>query len=278
MRILILGASGFVGSALHAQLGDRHEVVGTSRSGNGLVPLDLADAGAVRALVADRVDVVIHTAGIVDLATAQRDPEAAYAANVAPMAALLDAVDDAGAKLVYLSTDNVFDGTREHYDETALRTPINVYGCTKASAEQLVLGRAGHLVARLPLVYGHSPRSDKFLARFAATTIEARTDIVGNPLYLPSLAPMLEHLVDETGVVHLAGAETVSRYELMTHVRDRLGAPARIVPTDNDSAPPDCPRPRRLVLRSVRHTLAGPGIDAALDDLIGPARTPPPAR
>ncbi|MFD6394137.1 SDR family oxidoreductase [Nocardia sp. NPDC060259] len=278
MRILILGASGFVGSALHAQLGERHQVVGTSRSGNGLVPLDLADADAVRALVADRVDVVIHSAGIVDLATAQRDPEAAYAANVAPMAALLDAVDDAGAKLVYLSTDNVFDGTRDHYDETALRTPINVYGCTKASAEQLVLARDGHLVARLPLVYGRSPRSDKFLARFAAPAIEARTDIVCNPLYLPSLAPMLEHLADETGVVHLAGAETVSRYDLMTRVRDRLGAPARIVPTDNDSAPPDCPRPRRLVLRSVRHTLAGPGIDAALDDLIGPAPTPPPAR
>ncbi|MFE6921769.1 SDR family oxidoreductase [Nocardia sp. NPDC057663] len=278
MRILILGASGFVGSALHAQLGERHEVVGTSRAGNGLIPVDLADADAVRALVMDRIDVVIHTAGIVDLVAAQRDPEAAYAANVAPMAALLDAVDDAGAKLVYLSTDNVFDGTRDHYDETALRTPINVYGCTKSAAEQLVLARGGHLVARLPLVYGRSPRSDKFLARFATPTIEARTDIVCNPLYLPSLAPMLEHLADEKGVVHLAGSETVSRYELMTRVRDRLGAPTRIVPTGNDSAPPDCPRPRRLILRSVRHSHTGPAVDAALDDLIGPAPTPPPGR
>ncbi|MFD5176917.1 SDR family oxidoreductase [Nocardia sp. NPDC058379] len=275
MRILVLGASGFVGGALFAQLGTRHEVVGTSRrGGSGLVPLDLADAGAVRALVADRVDVVIHTAGIVDLAAAQRDPDAAFAINVAPMAALLDAVEDAGAKLVYLSTDNVFDGTRDTYDETALRTPINVYGCTKAAAEHRVLARAGHLVVRLPLVYGRSPRSDKFLARFAAPALEARTDIVGTPLYLPSLAPLLEQLLDETGVVHLAGREAVSRYDLLTRVRDRLGAPARIVPTDADSGPPDCPRPRRLVLRSVRHPLTGPDVDTALADLIGPASPP----
>ncbi|GAD86614.1 sugar nucleotide-binding protein [Nocardia asteroides NBRC 15531] len=272
MRILILGASGFVGSALHAQLGATHEVVGTGRGGGaGLVALDLADAAAVRALVADRADVVIHAAGLVDLAAAQRDPDAAYAANVAPMPALLDTVDDAGAKLVYLSTDNVFDGTRDSYDETALRTPINVYGCTKASAEHLVLARAGHLVVRLPLVYGRSPRSDKFLARFTAPTVEARTDIVGTPLYLPSLAPLLTQLFEESGVVHVAGAQVASRYELMTRVRDRLGARTQVVPTDQESAPPDCPRPQRLILRSVRHPLTGPDIETALDDLIGHA-------
>ncbi|WP_280341053.1 SDR family oxidoreductase [Nocardia neocaledoniensis] len=274
MRILILGASGFVGSALFAQLARDHEVVGTSRRGHGLVPLDPADADAVRALVGDRFDLVVHTAGLVDLAAAQRDPDAAYAANVAPMPALLDAVDDAGAKLVYLSTDNVFDGTREFYDETALRTPINVYGCTKAAAEQRVLRRDGHLVIRLPLMYGRSPASDKFLARFTAPVIEARTDIVGTPLYLPALAPLLTDLRDETGVIHLAGPEPISRYDLMVRVRDRLGAATRIVPTDIDSAPPDCPRPRRLILCSVRHAHTGPDVDAALTDLIGPARTP----
>lgn len=274
MRILILGASGFVGSALFAQLARDHEVLGTSRRGHGLVPLDPADADAVRALVGDRFDLVVHTAGLVDLAAAQRDPDAAYAANVAPMPALLDAVDDAGAKLVYLSTDNVFDGTREFYDETALRTPINVYGCTKAAAEQRVLQRDGHLVIRLPLMYGRSPASDKFLARFTAPVIEARTDIVGTPLYLPALAPLLTDLRDETGVIHLAGPEPISRYDLMVRVRDRLGAATRIVPTDIDSAPPDCPRPRRLILRSVRHAHTGPDVDAALTDLTGPARTP----
>ncbi len=275
MRILILGASGFVGSALFVQLARAHEVVGTSRRGQGLVPLDLADADAVRALVGGGFDVVVHTAGLVDLAAAQRDPDAAYAANVAPMPTLLDTVEDAGAKLVYLSTDNVFDGTRESYDETALRSPINVYGCTKASAEQRVLQRDGHLVIRLPLVYGRSPASDKFLARFTAPVIEARTDIVGTPLYLPALAPLLTELLDETGVVHLAGPEPISRYDLMIRVRDRLGAATRVVPTDIDSAPPDCPRPRRLILRSVRHDRTGPDIDTALTDLIGPAPTPP---
>ncbi|WP_071928204.1 sugar nucleotide-binding protein [Nocardia mangyaensis] len=266
-RLLILGASGFVGSALQARLGARHEVVGASRSGR--VRVDLGDGAAVRGLVRQRFDVVIHTAGVVDLAAAQRDPELAYAANVEPMAALLDAVEETGAKLVYLSTDNVFDGTREFYDETATRAPINVYGRTKAAAEDLVLAHDRHLVVRLPLVYGRSPGSDKFLARFAAPEIEARTDIVCNPLYLPSLAVMLEQLFDLSGVAHVGGAQTLSRFELTTRVRDRLGAPAQIIPTDASTRVEDCPRPRRLVLRSVRHPLTGPDVDSALDDLTG---------
>ncbi|MGW6117539.1 SDR family oxidoreductase [Nocardia sp. NPDC055165] len=267
MRILILGASGFVGSALHAQFAANHEVVGTSRGGHGLAPVDLADTGAVRALVAQGFDVVVHTAGVVDLGAAQRDPAAARAANVAPMVPLLDAIGDTRAKLVYLSTDNVFDGAAEHYDESATRAPINVYGETKVAAEDLVLERDRHLVVRLPLVYGRSPLSNKFLARFAAPEIAARTDIVCNPLYLPSLAPALEQLADQAGAVHLAGAETLSRYDLMTRVRDRLGAPARVVATDRFSAVQDCPRPLRLVMRSIRHSLTGPDVDTALADL-----------
>ncbi|MEU4318105.1 sugar nucleotide-binding protein [Nocardia fluminea] len=267
MRILILGASGFVGSALHAHFGADHDVVGTSRGGHGLAPVDLADTGAVRALLGQGFDVVIHTAGVVDLGAAQRDPTAAYAANVAPMVPLLDAIDEAAAKLVYLSTDNVFDGTAEHYDESATRAPINVYGETKVAAEDLALERERHLVVRLPLVYGRSPLSNKFLARFAASEIEARTDIVCNPLYLPSLAPALEQLTDKSGVVHIAGAETLSRYELMTRVRDHLGAPARVVATDRFSAVQDCPRPLRLVMRSYRHDVVGPDVASALADL-----------
>lgn len=263
MRILVLGGSGFVGSSLCARWRGRHAVVGASR--RGPVRVDLGDAGAVRELVGRGFDVVVHTAGIVDLAVAERDPAAANAANVAPMGALVDAVDATGAKLVYLSTDNVFDGTREYYDETAARAPINVYGRTKAAAEALVPDR--HLIVRLPLVYGPSPGSDKFLARFAGPEIPARTDIVGNPLYLPSLPTILERLVDLSGVAHVGGAETLSRYELMTRVRDRLGAPARIVPTDASTIVEDCPRPRRLVLRSVRHDQVGPDVDTAIDDL-----------
>jgi dTDP-4-dehydrorhamnose reductase len=268
VRILILGASGFVGSALHAQFAANNEVVGTSRGGHRLAPVDLADTSAVRALVGRGFDVVVHTAGVVDLVAAQRDPAAAYSANVAPMVPLLDAIDEVGAKLVYLSTDNVFDGTAEHYDESATRAPINVYGETKVAAEDLVLERnRQHLVVRLPLVYGRSPLSNKFLARFAASEIQARTDIVCNPLYLPSLAPALEQLADESGVVHIAGAETLSRYELMTRVRDHLTAPARVLATDRFSAVQDCPRPSRLVMRSNRHSLTGPDVDTALADL-----------
>lgn len=262
MRILLLGASGFVGGGLWARLAPRHEVVATGLRARipGLFTLDLLDTATLCGLAADRFDLVIHAAGVVDLAAAERDPRTAWAVNVNPIEALVRAVPES-TRIVMLSSDNVFAGTRAVYTELDQPAPINVYGHTKVAAEAVLRGHPRHLVVRIPMVFGRSPSSDRFLARFSAPTTPAQVDVVCAPVYLPSLAADLERLWHHTGVVHYGGTDTVSRYELMCRCQAALELPTRVVPVA-ESGP--VRRPRRLVLRSARHDLMGPDLDTAL--------------
>ncbi|GAA2266094.1 MULTISPECIES: SDR family oxidoreductase [Kitasatospora] len=274
MRILLLGASGFVGGGLWTALADRHEVVGTfaTRRVPGLVPLDLRDERALALLAGEGgFDLVVHAAGLVPLEAAESDPVLAHALNVRPVEVLLDSLRGSAAKLLLLSSDNVFDGTRPRYTEDDPRSPVNVYGRTKAAAEDLLLADGTHLVVRIPLVFGRSPWADTFLARMAGPRTAAQTDLVCAPLYLPSLAPALTRLWDRTGVVHYGGREVVTRFELMSRVQRALGLPTRVVPVRDREIHPDCRRPPRLVLRSARHSLEGPDLDSALAHLAADA-------
>jgi dTDP-4-dehydrorhamnose reductase len=247
MRILVLGASGYVGGAVHQALSRRHEVTGTSGSHPvpGLVPL------------------VLHFAGVADLSVAENDPALATALNVRSTEVVLDAIE---GKLVFISTDNVFPGTAEQYTEDDERSPVNAYGRSKVAAEDAVLAARRHLVIRLPLMYGPSPYADRFLDRLAKPVTSAQTDVVCAPLYLPGLPALIEALADRTGVMHLSGPDVVTRFELMTAVRRGLDLPTEVVPVlEADSADPTL-RPRRLVLRSVRHQLAGAPLAEAVSD------------
>jgi dTDP-4-dehydrorhamnose reductase len=265
VRVLIIGASGLVGGVLWSELSHRHDVVGTSHSAAvpELVSLDLQDEKALARLARDAFDVVIHSAGLVEISAAEAHPDLAWALNVRSVEVLLDALDG-GGKLVVLSSDNVFDGTRDSYTEEDPPSPINAYGRTKVAAESRVIAGGRHLAVRIPIVYGRSPWADRFFARFARPETPAQVDVVCTPLYLPSLAGALEQLWDLAGVVHFAGGEVLTRFELMSRLASGLELPTRVVPVRNDETPGGSLRPRRLVLRSSRHRLAGPTLDEAL--------------
>lgn len=266
MRILLLGASGFVGGVLWSHLSGRHEVVAVARSGRvpGAVRVDLCDDTALTALARDRFDLVVNAAGLVDRAACERDRERAWALNVRPLWTLMHAT---GAKIVQLSTDNVFDGEVPVCTEPSPTAPVNVYGESKVAAENVVLRDDRHLVLRIPMVFGTSPFSRQFLDRFARARTPAPTDVVCAPVYLPSLAADFERLCELTGIVHYGGEQVVTRYELMTRVGAALGLPTRVVPVREVDLGLDCRRPRHVVLRSVRHPMAGTAVDAAVLDL-----------
>jgi len=270
MRILLLGASGLAGGVLWSHLtAGGHEVVGTQNSGGvpQLVPLDLLDDAAVTDLASGPFDLVVHAAGLVDLTSAESQPELAWRLNVGSVEVLLAALEQSGAKLVFLSSDNVFDGTRRTYRESDRPSPINVYGETKVAAEQLVLREPRHVVLRIPMLYGRSPFSDKFVARFDAPRTPAQVDLVCAPLYLPSLAAGLERLWEHSGLLHYGGESVVTRFELMSRIQQALRLNTEVVPVhDRGDRAGAVRRPKHLVLRSERHALQGPSLDAALDD------------
>jgi dTDP-4-dehydrorhamnose reductase len=268
VRVLVLGASGYVGGVIYTGLAARHEMVGTSgsRAVPGLRPADLREEAALAELAAGGYDLIVHSAGVADLGVAEADPGLATALNVRSTQVIVDAIAGSATKLLFLSSDNVFAGTADSYTEDDERSPINAYGRSKAAAEDVTLAAGRHLVIRLPLMFGRSPYADRFLDRLAGPRTPAQTDVVCAPLYLPSLPGLIEALADRTGVLHVAGPDVVTRFELMTGIQRALRLPTEVVPVrEADSAQPDL-RPRRLVLRSVRHELHGAPLDQALPD------------
>jgi dTDP-4-dehydrorhamnose reductase len=267
-RILLLGASGYVGGGLWSSLSPRHLVTGTCSSRNvaDLIPIDLRDETALAALAQQGFDLVIHAAGLVDLEQCEANPPLAHDLNVRSVEVLIQALRDTPTRLVYLSSDNVFDGRLDGYTEDDPPTPLTVYGHSKVAAEDLLKG-SQHLVVRIPIVYGRSPFSDRFFQRFRKERTLAQTDIVCTPLYLPSLAPALEQLWDNSGLLHFGGSEVMTRYALMSRIRDALNLPTEIVPVRSAELPGGQLRPPRLILRSNRHSLSGPRLEEALADL-----------
>lgn len=268
-KILLLGASGFVGGGIWMSLIDRHEVIGASSSKRvaSLRTCDLNDASALDDILHADFDFVIHAAGLVDLEKCERDPGLAHSLNVDSVEFLSQRLDHRRTKLVYLSSDYVFDGHKsDPYTEQDPTNPSSVYGCTKVAAESL-LADSRHLVVRIPIVYGFSPFSNRFIERFASPKTPAQTDVVCGPLYLPSLAPALEQLWDLSGIVHFSGREAMTRYDLMRRTRDALRVPTEIVPVRNVDSTNAQLRPPRLVLKSVRHHLSGLEMEVALRDL-----------
>jgi len=127
-RILLLGASGYVGGGLWSSLSPRHSVTGTcsSRSVAELIPIDLRDETALATLAQRDFDVVIHAAGLVDLEQCEANPQLAHTLNVRSVEVLIQALRSTPTRLVYLSSDNVFDGRLDRYTEDDPAAPLNV--------------------------------------------------------------------------------------------------------------------------------------------------------
>ena len=143
MKVLLTGAAGQLGHALRQQLPAGVELIATSRSGDpatGLLPLDLADAGACRAEVLEhRPDWVLNAGAYTAVDRAESEPELAMAVNGGALRAFAEALLDAGGRLLQVSTDFVFNGQQgSPYRPEQSHDSLGTYGHTKAAGEEAV--------------------------------------------------------------------------------------------------------------------------------------------
>ncbi|MFB7999719.1 SDR family oxidoreductase [Streptomyces sp. NPDC056002] len=142
-----------------------------------------------------------------------------------------------GIKLVHVSSDAVFSGRDDPYDETCLPDPVTPYGAAKAAAETAVrLLSAGSVVARTSLIIGDGrSEHERMVHALAAGTRDGAlfTDDVRCPVHVGDLAAALWELTlsDAAGVFHLAGPDAVTRHELGTLIAQRDGIDASLLPT-----------------------------------------------
>lgn len=218
LRILVTGATGFLGAHVAAAVrAAGHDLCTSARSG-GDAAVDLAAPGMVGAVVqALRPDVVLHLAACSRIADCEHDPARARAVNVHVPRQLAERF---GARFVLTSTDLVFDGRHAPYDERAPVAPLSVYGCTKAEAEEHVRAHGGRVV-RLPLLFGPDALGRGASASLRRALAGAQpaalfTNEYRTPLHAADAAAALVELVeapDGPALLHLPGPERLSRWD-----------------------------------------------------------------
>jgi dTDP-4-dehydrorhamnose reductase len=253
MRLLVTGAAGMLGRDVVAAAGDAgHEVVALARA-----DLDITDSAAVHAAVhAARPDAVINCAAWTDVDGAEAAEEEATAVN-GTAAGYLAA---AGALLVQVSTDYVFDGrAREPYAEDAPPAPQSAYGRSKLAGERAVAAAAPDRSAIVRSSWLFGPHGRNFvdtMRRLAAERDEIAVvdDQVGCPTYTGHLAPALVTVAERglTGVLHVAGGGHCSWLELAEATFAEAGLTCRVRPQSTADLGRPAPRPAFSALTSTR--------------------------
>lgn len=258
MRLLVTGAAGMLGVDVQAAAAAAgHEVVALSRA-----QLDISDPDAVHAAVADaRPDAAINCAAYTKVDLAESDPDGAAAVNATGPGHLAEATAAAGAWLVHVSTDYVFDGTKTTpYLESDPTGPRSVYGSTKLLGERaLALAAPGkHTIVRSSWLFGTAgPCFPATMLRLAAEhhTLTVVDDQIGSPTFTGHLAPALVELVTRTrlpGVLHLAAAGQCSWYQFAAEIMRQTNTPVEVVPITTEEYPTPARRPAYSVMRSER--------------------------
>lgn len=165
-------------------------------------------------------ELVIHCAALSKAAACEKHPELAQRSNVDLTRQLCDLAGH--ARLIFFSTDLVFDGKKANYSETDVVHPLTVYGRTKADAEQVVLVNPQHTVIRVSLNAGVSPTGDRSFneeihnAWRRGETLKLFTDEFRAPIPAAVTARAVWELVEKeaTGLFHLGGTEKLSRWQI----------------------------------------------------------------
>ncbi len=254
MNTLVMGSTGFLGREVMRAFEATGPVIGVSRSGaHGSRAVDIRDAGALRALVAEtRPDVVLLLAAIRDPDQCEDDPAATRRMNTEPARVLRDGLPES-TRLLFVSTDYVFDGEHPPYREDSPRAPISEYGRSKAEAEDALAGRPNTTILRVPLLVGGGPtlKDCGFIgivieeAR-SGRAIEVDNVLIRVPTWTRDVARAMRFLVERRadGVFHFAGPRGGTRYQWTIEIAKRLGFPHAQFTPSSTVIPRKARRPR----------------------------------
>lgn len=224
--MLIIGASGFLGNKLKETFSKEFQVYGTYYSNpiKDLIQLDIRDEVKVKELI-ERInpDIILLTAAITNVDLCEKDKNLAEAVNHKGVLTVVKYCEN--RKLVYYSTDSVFDGEKGDYKEEDIPNPLNHYAKTKLLGEEAVKTIKNHLILRTCMLYSDQVESPKFINWLIRSLSERKkinvaTDLAATPTLIDDLAQATLALVksDKGGIYHASGATALSCYEMAMEI------------------------------------------------------------
>ena len=241
MRILITGGSGLLGQVLELKLKEHDYDVYSTFNKNPLpqnkkFKLDITNKNNVdHILKMSSPDVIVHTAAYTNVDKCEKNKDIAYAINVKGTENIVEFGRQTNTKLIYISTDYVFDGKKGLYGETDSANPINYYGFTKFQGEELVVKKLNDfIIARASVIFGVNKRN--FVTWLIdQLNIGREINIVNNQYVSPTLnIDLVEQIIEliennQIGIFHTAGAERISRYDFAIAVADAFDLDTNLV-------------------------------------------------
>lgn len=243
-RMVVTGVSGLLGATFALAASRHFEIVGfygrhpIRIPAGGSESIDLLTDRAVQKRL-DEIgpDILVHFAAVTDVDRCEDHPEEAVALNIGATRSLARWAAANGCRLVFMSTDSVFDGRRGRYSEADTPKPVNQYACTKLASEQVVRDLVpDHLVVRAS-IYGWNAQQKYSLAEWILQRLEAGqsftgfSDVVFAPLLANTLADIMLALLDRraSGTFHLASANAISKYDFALAIAELFQLPTNLV-------------------------------------------------
>ena len=247
MKVLVTGVKGQLGYDVVKDLEKRgHQPIGVDRD-----EMDLMDNEAIRTFILNlKPEAIIHCAAYTAVDKAEEEVETCYQINAEAVKVISECAKELDVKLIYISTDYVFDGTKEgEYVETDLPNPINVYGASKLKGEQYVQTLLEkYYIVRISWVFGVNGNNFiKTMRRLGSERdkLNIINDQVGSPTYTADLAPLLVDMMetDKYGIYHGTNEETCSWYEFANEIFKQSGIEVKTNPITTDQYPTAAKRP-----------------------------------
>lgn len=224
--VWIAGSAGGLGSEICRHMpSEEYDLLKTD------IDLDITDLETVKYFMdMHRPEVVINCAGFTDLKACEQDMVSAYKVNTLGARNLAAAARKIGAKIIYISTDDVFAGNHSKtLTEFDIPTPFSVYGKSKLAGENMVRElNPKHLIVRSSWVYGSNPNSyvEKLLKEAEKTrTIHVPNDQISSPTSAKALAEFIVSTIDSTeyGIYHASCEGSCTRYEFAKTIIELAG-------------------------------------------------------
>jgi dTDP-4-dehydrorhamnose reductase len=260
MKLFIIGCNGQLGRDMMLTAAARTFIA----EGMDFPAIDITDEQSVRdAVMRIKPDAIINCAAHTAVDACEAEADRAYAINAAGVAHIARAAKQADAKLVHISTDYVFDGTKKDpYVETDAPGPRSVYGKSKLAGEkELTKTYDRHFIVRIAWLFGtrgnNFVKTIRSLAEKRVLThapLKVVNDQIGTPTYTMHVCKQILSLIntDHFGLFHSTNEGWCSWYDFAKAIVEAYGIPVEVLPCTTSEFPRPAPRPANSVLENER--------------------------